>query len=720
MGVLSYQQAKEYLAKFNFKNRKDYYLFRKSPNLFDFNLIAFPDFLHINPKRYYIKYEGIEFSWPYYLSTNTKSKNTKSLTIDIVKELFKEYKINSIDDYKKICKELVVYDGIDLPIDLSASFKKKGIKFSYEDHYFKNDYSNAYSEYELDEILFDIKQKYNINCLQDYNEYCNSDQFANHNGRLPIDLYKAYPNIFYSKIINIFMPQILIEFNEPDSIEKYLPTYDEKVSWKCHICEELWDADFNYRLRTAKGCPTCGAKKSVVSRKLNVAKNGLGFLNEFPNLAIQIDPDSLHNASLNFDEILSGSDIYVDWICLNTNCKTKKWRVQVKQRCLKDSGCPTCSVPKRVEKLKNNNLLRKGSFLQNKPNEAKYWDYNKNIDTPNDVVAGSDEKRYFICSDCKYSWYAQINSVAKRQSRCKCFSRIFEQQTRIYAEFLTLGLNTLFEYKFPNTEISGTECDIYLPEIKVCIECDGYTWHNNKNKTDYDIAKDQKFINLGLLPIRFRDSKLKSISRYEIYYDQGKDLLKPIMNLINLMIPIIDNEEIKNKLIEYKNNNKFIGDDEFYKIYNDRKIPNSLANKRPDLVKEYSLNNPIKVDSICLGHKYPVEWICQTCNHIYERLISNRARPTDKGCPKCSNTSKYIGEANNLYFLFPKIVDKFWDFQKNLKSPNEYRPNSTFEIWINCEYGCSTQIPVNALTRQKCKNFECPSCKRNNKKPEEN
>ena len=718
MNILSYQKAKEYLAKFNFKNRNDYYLFRKTPNLFDSNLIDFPDFLHINPKGYYIKSEGIDFSWPDYLSTNTKSKNTKNLTIDIVKELFKEYKINSIDDYKKICNELVIYKDIDLPVNLNDHFRNKGINFSYEDHYYKNDYSISYSEFEIVNVINNLKKNYDINCLKDYNDYCKSDKFLDHQGRLPFDLHRAYPNIFYSKIIKIIIPHILSEFNESDSIEKYLPTHNEKVSWKCRLCNHIWNVKFNYRLRLGKGCPKCGAIQCISSRKQNVAKNGQGFLNEFPHLKNEIDTNSSHNASLNFDEITSGSDIYIDWICSIKTCKIK-WKTQVKNRCL-GTGCPDCSIPKRTKQLKNNNVERKGSFLQTKPYEAKYWDYDKNIDTPNDVVAGSDEKRHFICFECKYSWYAQINTVAKGQSRCKCFSRIFEQQTRLYAEFSTLGLITEFEYKFPNTEISGTECDIYLPQIKVCIECDGYTWHNKKDKINYDIAKDKKFNSLDLLPIRFRDSKLQSISKYEIYYDQGKDLLAPIMQLIDLIISIIEDGEIKNKLIQYKNNNKFIGDDEFYKIYNERKIPNSLANKRPDLYKEYSPDNPIKAESVCLGHKYPVKWVCQTCSHIYERLICNRNRPTDKGCPKCSNTGNYIGETNNLYHLFPKIVDKFWDYEKNKKPPTQYRPNSTKEIWINCDYGCSIQVQVNALTRKECKNFKCPNCKKRNLKLEEN
>jgi hypothetical protein len=87
------------------------------------------------------------------LLSHTKNIDKKNLTIDIIKQLFIEYKINSINDYKKVHFEIKSSDkGVDLPVDLSASFNKKGIKFSYEDYYYKNNYSNAYRESEIENV----------------------------------------------------------------------------------------------------------------------------------------------------------------------------------------------------------------------------------------------------------------------------------------------------------------------------------------------------------------------------------------------------------------------------------------------------------------------------------------------------------------------------------------------------------------------------------------
>ena len=60
------------------------------------------------------------------------------------------------------------------------------------------------------------------------------------------------------------------------------------------------------------------------------------------------------------------------------------------------------------------------------------------------------------------------------------------------------------------------------------------------------------------------------------------------------------------------------------------------------------------------------------------------------------------------------------NYEINEKPPTQYRTNSTKEIWINCNYGCLAKIQVGALTRKKCKSFECPICKQLNNKPEEN
>jgi len=716
MEKLSYQEAKEYLAKFKFKNRNEYYLFRKNSSLFDPSLKSFPDFLHINPKSYYMQSEGINFTWPDYLNTNTTKKNTKNLSLLVVKELFEKYKINSINQYKKISSELKTFKGIDLPVNLNDHFNQKNIKFSYKDHFYKNNLSNVYSEFEIENVLIKIKEKHELSCLGDFNKYCKTEYFHIHDNKLPIDLYKAYPNIFYSKIINIINPNILKQFNQKDSIDNYNPYCNKKVSWKCNICDYTWDAIFNYRLRLNVDCPECGKIKCALNRKKNIALNNRGFLSEHPYLKKEIDSDSLHNSMLNFDEITSHSDIYIDWLC---HCK-RKWTTQVKNRC-RGTGCPDCSLPKRIKSNRQNNIAKNGSFLQKCPNEAKYWDYEKNLDLPENWPAGSDVKKYFYCKECNYSWQANLNSVAKKLSRCKCFSKIFEQQTRLYAEFISLGLLTHFEHRFPNSEIAGTESDIFLPEINICIECDGYPWHSTENKIKFDINKNQKFQSQGYSVIRFRDVRLKSISDYEVYYNQkNMSLLNPVMELIEMIISMIEDGYIKNKLIQYKNNNKFVGDNEFHKIFNERKIPNSLANLKPDLAKEYSSANPIKAESICLGHKHPVKWQCSFCGHLYERLIRNRLRTTDKGCPKCSNTANYVSETNNLLFLFPIIVNTFWDFDKNKKHPSEYRPNSTKKVWIKCQFGCSPQIQAGALTRKKCKSFECPICKQLNNKPEEN
>jgi hypothetical protein len=143
---------------------------------------------------------------------------------------------------------------------------------------------------------------------------------------------------------------------------------------------------------------------------------------------------------------------------------------------------------------------------------------------------------------------------------------------------------------------------------------------------------------------------------------------------------------------------------------------------KPELAKEYYHGNPIKAESISLGYRKKVKWVCTNldCGLIYERTIHNRLRKSDKGCPSCSNAKTYVTNKNNLLVRFPKVVEAFWDYDKNEIDPSNVRPHSNILIWIKCQHGCSVQIPVNALTRKKCKNFKCP-CGPNKKniKPED-
>lgn len=52
---------------------------------------------------------------------------------------------------------------------------------------------------------------------------------------------------------------------------------------------------------------------------------------------------------------------------------------------------------------------------------ASEWDFNKNIDCPNDISYASHKKRWFNCTKCLFSYFTSIASRTNRKSGCpKC------------------------------------------------------------------------------------------------------------------------------------------------------------------------------------------------------------------------------------------------------------------------------------------------------------
>ncbi|KAL3143820.1 hypothetical protein ABBQ32_003647 [Trebouxia sp. C0010 RCD-2024] len=76
------------------------------------------------------------------------------------------------------------------------------------------------------------------------------------------------------------------------------------------------------------------------------------------------------------------------------------------------SKCPYCI---------NRRLCLHNSLATVAPGVAKFWNHNKNVDTPEQVLAGSRSKAHWKCSACKCAWQARIDARVRARSGCpKC------------------------------------------------------------------------------------------------------------------------------------------------------------------------------------------------------------------------------------------------------------------------------------------------------------
>ena len=116
----------------------------------------------------------------------------------------------------------------------------------------------------------------------------------------------------------------------------------------------------------------------------------------------------------------------------------------------------------------------------------------------------------------------------------------------------------------------------------------------------------------------------------------------------------------------------------------------SLYDVYPDLSKEwdYESNEGLSPQDIKSHSAKKVWWICPVCGHRWRATVDNRAN--GHGCPKCK--ARNFGKRNaipkegeSLYDLYPKLVDKEWDFEANGDLlPTKIKPKSSKKVAWRC------------------------------------
>jgi len=110
---------------------------------------------------------------------------------------------------------------------------------------------------------------------------------------------------------------------------------------------------------------------------------------------------------------------------------------------------------------------------------------------------------------------------------------------------------------------------------------------------------------------------------------------------------------------------------------------------------------------------YPEQLVYKSGKSIFVRCYSdhenkiNAYRIEKYKCPQCYNTK--ASESYNFLVLNPGI-DKYWAFDKNKKTPNQYMPNSEDVVWWRCSKGHLFEASVRSRHVSKAKKFFCLVC----------
>ena len=245
------------------------------------------------------------------------------------------------------------------------------------------------------------------------------------------------------------------------------------------------------------------------------------YLTEYKELMEEYDWEA--NEGLDPSKLTHGMQKKIGW-------KDKyghKWTASIFSR-THGSKCPYCTNKKVLEGFNDLATVY--------PEIAKEWDNNKNEIKPTEVICNSRFNAWWICSENpEHKWKTKVCNRTVRNTRCPYCSKLKRASTPEYIieyYLCKLGLKVRHSYM-----LFGFELDLYIPDLNIGIEYDGYYWHKNKEEQDIEKNRKCKELNIKLYRIRESLDSLNSTS-IDIFYDHKKEKLDiPIKRLIDYISP---------------------------------------------------------------------------------------------------------------------------------------------------------------------------------------
>jgi len=391
-----------------------------------------------------------------------------------------------------------------------------------------------------------------------------------------------------------------------------------------------------------------------------------------PHLVKEWHP--IKNGSLKPSDFAPSSHKKVWWICK----KSHEWQARISHR-NNGIGCPFCSGKK----------VHEDNCLQNvNPKLSKEWHPIKNKKlSAKDVSPGSHKKVWWICKK-GHEWQAQIRSRFSGVGCPYCYSHTSQLELRIFTE-----LKFLFENAKHRKKVFGVECDVFLPDLKVGIEVDGFYWHKKRYKND--IEKTKILSNNGISLIRVREKGLKKISQSDIIFTEKTDNFKLLTDLLyELSKQNKITDALKAKIHWYLKNGKIANDKEYVKHIDRLPSPQpgfSLWDNNRKLCNEWhpSKNAGLAPQDVSPNSHKIVWWFCKN-GHEWRASIANRNK--GRGCPYCAGQKVCVDNCLNTINFH---VAKEWHPTKNGKlTAKDVLPGSNRKAWWICKNGHEWQASI--------------------------
>lgn len=364
--------------------------------------------------------------------------------------------------------------------------------------------------------------------------------------------------------------------------------------------------------------------------------------------------DLQKNIGIAIEKITCGSNKTLYWTCDKGHSYPSSVKQQVK------GGCPICAGKTIIPSLNDLQTLE--------PEICEEWDYGKNSKSPCVYSRYSGAKVFWKCSKCGHSWSTTIINRTSKGTGCPNCST--SKQTSFPEQAVFYYVSKIFDKVINHYKIRNNyTIDIYISEICLGIEYNGFAWHNSPKAIKRDIEKKSTCLDSGIKLICINETDKMDVFSFDnstiTYFRDKND--HNLQKVIRLIITDILNKESPD--IDILRDKKDILDN-----YLNCKRKDSLAYQFPEtkLEWDYQKNAPLTPDQVSSHSNISVQWICPK-GHSY--IMSIDKKSSGQSCPFCSNRRLLPGFNDFQTWCIQnnrKELLKEWDYKRNLFLPSHY------------------------------------------------
>lgn len=356
-------------------------------------------------------------------------------------------------------------------------------------------------------------------------------------------------------------------------------------------------------------------------------------LNVRKELANQWHPTK--NKSLSAKDVTKSSQEKVWWLCDEGH----EWEAAVVKRAVHNQNCPYCAN----KKVCNDNCL-----ATTKPELVGEWHFEKNNPlTPNEVVAGSNKKVWWICEK-GHEWAAIIVSRTLQNTNCPyCAGQKLSDDN-----CLATRCPSLANEWHPTKNIELTPREVTAgSNKKVWWMCEkGHEWEaiisdrNRERGCPYcgnkEACKDNSLQKINpLLALEWNYNMNKNLTPEQILPNSGKKFWWICEKGHEWKAQVASRN--RGRMCPYCKNRK-TGED------------NNLAVLSAKIANQWhpTKNSPLSPKDVTPGSNKKVWWVCEK-GHEWETTINSRNK---RNCPECNKGKQSSFPEQAIFYYCQKII----------------------------------------------------------------